>query len=165
MPTARPRIWLDVDGVINSVMDPADVADGYTALSVGRHGYSDTIIYRPIVAERLRAVAGQVDVVFHTAWYQDAATYLGPALGLHLTASPCTPDGTGGYLERWWKTAPVLTHGGPALWIDDDLAGHDDELAAFGVPGLEWIAPDTFDGLSDAELDRIDEWVVRVTRR
>lgn len=157
---------MDVDGVINAVADPFDLPPGYELLPVPRLGYIDHIVHRPVVTARLQRIAERVDFVWHTTWHQDAADMLGPALGLPvLPATPPTADGTGSDIERWWKTRQVIAHGGPALWIDDDLRGYDDELHALDVTGLEWISPDTFDGLSDDELDRIDDWVKRSTSR
>jgi hypothetical protein len=167
MTTNRPLWLLDVDGVINALPEDRGVPDGYKRVKV--NGF--WITYRPRLVEFIRDLheSGRVEVRWLTTWCDKAAELLAPELGLPLT---CVVEGTRELVTgraSWWKAQAatrVLAADDtrPVIWTDDDLsygnrAGELEWLRHYPSTTL-LISPDPCVGLTDEQLDRIEEFLV-----
>ncbi|WP_329232758.1 HAD domain-containing protein [Streptomyces sp. NBC_01460] len=171
-------LLLDVDGVLI----PFPAADGSTPATHTRHdvvpeGRSAdnpvTVWLNPEHGRLLLDVirTGLFTPVWCTSWRQDAATLIGPLLGLpdlpyvDLPRLPITTSHPNGYL---WKRDHVDAWLGQALtvWIDDDFSSLDYDWAAErtarGVATL-LIEPDPYVGLQPGHLKEAASWVSRVS--
>lgn len=149
----RPRLLLDVDGVINAVYSsPPGCWTDWHRVNLGV-----TIRYADEVCHFLTAVSDHAEVLWLTTWGSSAQDDLAPALGLPAwdLAGP-HPEGTAWAREDdWWKLviARELYDRDPRrfIWIDDDLAyDHDAHgwLASLPAGSYLAIAPDFAVGIT-----------------
>lgn len=140
--SAKPRLLIDVDGVINAFGRPK----GSRRRIVGPYELavpSGTI-------GRLRRMIRAFDPIWATTWEQHAADYISPLIGGigadwdHIRFPYETTDPR---VKRTWKLAGLLAWAEldpnatrPLVWIDDDL----DEDA------FEWAAVRTRAGIATA---------------
>ncbi|MFG2815522.1 HAD domain-containing protein [Streptomyces sp. NPDC048410] len=173
-----PYLLLDIDGVFIPFPD----ADGSTPATHIRHDVVPTgrsvdnpvtIWLDPAHGSMLADVigAGSVTPVWCTSWRQDAATLIGPLLGLpylpyvDLPRPQITISHPDGYL---WKRDYVDAWLGnaPAVWIDDDFTGLDHDWAAErtakGMATL-LVEPDPYLGLQPEHLTEVTTWVSRLS--
>ncbi|MFG3405869.1 HAD domain-containing protein [Streptomyces sp. NPDC048142] len=169
-------LLLDVDGVLI----PFPAADGSTPATHTRHdvvpeGRSAdnpvTVWLNPEHGRLLLEVirTGLFTPVWCTSWRQDAATLIGPLLGLpdlpyvDLPRPQIATSHPNGYL---WKRDYVDAWMGdaPAIWIDDDFTNLDHawaaERTAKGTPTL-LVQPDPHLGLQPEHLTKV---LTRVSR-
>lgn len=158
----KPKVYLDVDGVLNAVcLKPdLDVWPDYlnTRACGGRFCYSPSVV-RMIADWHEAEVA---EVVWLTTWEHEAQT-LAQEIGLpHFEVAGPRREADFG----WWKLAVVQRDvaadpGRPFVWIDDDLY-YDDEaiewLNDLATPFLA-ITPAVSYGLRRDELEGIDAWL------
>lgn len=168
-----PYLLLDIDGVLI----PFPAPDGATPATHNRRdvlpsgrkpGESVNVWLNPDHGPLLTNVArsGLLAPVWCTSWRQDAATLIGPILGLplfpyvDLPRPQITTSHPNGYLwkrdyvESWLADAPVG-------WIDDDFAALDHawaaERKARGIPTL-LIQPHPRIGLLPEHLTEVLRW-------
>ncbi|MFE9662923.1 HAD domain-containing protein [Streptomyces sp. NPDC005955] len=172
-----PYLLLDVDGVLIPFPGPdRSIPAGHTRHDVVPTGRSAddpvTIWLDPTHSGLLTEVirSGLVTPVWCTSWRQDAATLVGPLLGLpslpyvDLPRPQITTSHPHGYL---WKRDHVDTWLGdaPSVWIDDDFTALDHDWAvtrtARGTPTL-LVQPDPHTGLQPKHLARATAWAARV---
>ncbi|MCX4559655.1 HAD domain-containing protein [Streptomyces sp. 2-1] len=136
-----PYLLLDVDGVLIPFPDAEDASPAthtrHDVVPTGRNAAAMTIWLNPAHGPLLKQVirTGLVTPVWCTSWRQDAATLIGPLLGLpnlpyvDLPRPQITTSHPNGYL---WKRDHVETWLGdaPAIWVDDDFTSLDHEWAA-----------------------------------
>ncbi|MGI9092829.1 MAG: hypothetical protein ACR2FF_05180 [Mycobacteriales bacterium] len=164
--TTAPIWLLDVDGVVNAMHYPPE--SDYVSTQVDGGGRSFPILYRRPLVVRIGELhrSGVVEARWLTTWCDHAAQNLGPALCLPEFAV----EGADLYATQargWWKSdaARRVSSGEPQrplIWTDDDLCD------ARETGELNWVAdrhaatllicPDWTVGLTDGEVDRIEEF-------
>lgn len=161
----KPRLLLDVDGVLNAVpFDSRSRRNPWPDYQRSRvNGF--TIWWSPSMVARLVALSERVEVLWLTTWEDLAPLHIAPALGLPAWdlagRDPNVHEVTG-----WWKfdVARDLYERDlrPFIWIDDDFA--------FWRPANEWmeglprgvgvaIAPTSEYGITPTHLDLIEAFL------
>ena len=103
--TARPLLFLDIDGVLNPVLP----TDGFTA-----HDILDfTVLLSLTHANWLRELSSTYELVWATTWEHEANRHIAPLL--ELPQLPVLDLFSG---RKW---APILRYaaGRPFAWVDD----------------------------------------------
>ena len=159
----RPILLIDIDGVISLFgFDPTAPPDGKYLLVDGIPHFLSTA-----VAQRLRCLSTDFELVWCSGWEERADEHLPHALGLpaglpHLTFGG--PDGDG----RHWKLAAIERYAGPhrpLAWIDDAFDDTCHRWAA-GRPGpTELVLTDPAVGLTAGQADRLCRWAHKLGRK
>ena len=169
--TARPPVLLlDVDGVLNAVHP--DLPEGW------RRGiYNGYVLsWDPTVTARLREwhESGRVELQWLTTWTEKADELLAEPMGLPRglrthSRDDVLPTGYSGDrrgISGWWKlaAAQAVAEAEPdrrIVWIDDDLAEQAEDTSEWLATNGQVlvVAPDLFEGLTHAELDRVEAWL------
>ncbi|GGP55663.1 HAD domain-containing protein [Streptomyces abikoensis] len=172
MTTARPLLFLDVDGPLNPyAAKPHRRPDGYQTHRMRPTGWKAHERRKPLrvwlnPTHGPALLALPFDLVWATTWGAEANEWIGPCLGLpelpviewHANSQRSregTPDGT------FWKTHQIVEYaaGRPFAWIDDDIHPHDMQYVAKHHDGpalLHWISPQQ--GLLPHDLDTLAVW-------
>jgi HAD domain in Swiss Army Knife RNA repair proteins len=125
----RPLLLVDVDGVVcpyaDELADPAAHGLELTTVGYARAWFSDRI------AERLQRLGASFQLVWCTAWEDQAAEFLAPLLGMpglpviHFDEPAMDEHG------HWkWPAIEAFAGDRPFAWIDDELGDDDDARAA-----------------------------------
>ncbi len=169
-------LFCDIDGVLV----PFPGADGRIPATHHRNrvvptGYHEPVsiwlnpAHGPMLADLIAATG--LEAVWCTSWRADAASLIGPRLGLlpwphvDLPHTALTNSHPNGYL---WKRDHVAAYADrqPFAWIDDDFASTDHEWATArtvaGYPSL-LIQPDPHVGLVTEHITIIRRWTSSVT--
>jgi hypothetical protein len=162
MPTGRPLLLIDVDGVISLFgFDHATPPAGRFQLVDGiAHFLSAT------AGDHLRRLSGEFEMAWCTGWEEKANEYLPWALGLdgplpHVVFEPADRPA-----NAHWKLGAIDRHveaSRPLAWIDDAHdAGCVSWAAARPAPTL-LVTTDPAVGLTDDEVDRLLAWAGELT--
>lgn len=154
---SRPLLFLDVDGPL---------------LPFGDIPISDPLLPSP--STRLDPLIGAglaalpCDLVWATAWEDDANTEVAPLLGLpelpvvHWPASSDEREQEDRWFGLHWKTRTLVSWaaGRPFIWVDDELTGADRAWvsAQHPAPALLHHVP-SFRGLTPADLTALRHWL------
>lgn len=139
-PHESPVLLLDVDGVINCFGNAfLDDETKWWSVTLGSARYGGHVRVREGVKENLARLAKVFEIVWCTAWEDEAHPYFKEVFSLvgpdwrHVTfpgwASVVYPD-------RSWKLewvsvwAEEVAGGQPIVWVDDDLHATEHEWAA-----------------------------------
>lgn len=157
----RPLTFLDVDGTIATLVDPAnDFSDPRVAWV---DDSATGVRYNPAVVNWIHELDAMAEVRWLTAWANSAATELAPALGLPVFA--VVPFREHRFPELEWKHSAVLAQlidepTRPVLWLDDEIhyRGACNQLTTHalstGVPFFA-VQPTLSDGITEAHMLRI----------
>ncbi len=178
-PDQTPRVYLDVDGVLNAFQFDAEHAsfDDFTdhAITVDdQHGYGrrfDVCLSRSM-GERIASLPAVI--VWVTTWEYHAGTYIAPLCGLPAGLTVLTsPGGTAAWDGLWKFDAvrrAVRDNPRPFIWVDDDL----DAFARGSDSARRWAAdlpienlllsPDPRAGLTVGHLEAMEAFLTKVTR-
>jgi hypothetical protein len=134
--TARPLLFLDVDGPLNPyAAKPERRPDGYTTLRVPRFWEpAGTLRVWLDPAHGPKLLALDYELCWATTWQAQANQWIGPMLG--LPELPYVAFGSVLLKERpdgvHWKTAVVAEYaaGRPFAWVDDELGEADQAYLA-----------------------------------
>ncbi|WP_344953744.1 HAD domain-containing protein [Actinomadura miaoliensis] len=162
--SARPLLYLDVDGVLNpeNPRDPGRFAEH----AVGRL----TVRVSDEHAEWLVRLRGTYDLVWATTWEGYANEYIAPLLGLPelpyvdfsgYRARPDDPKCPPLLIPQMRKWAPILRHadGRRFAWVDDVMPMRV-RRQAFLHRGMLLVKVRPGDGLRWRHVDRLLRWGV-----
>jgi hypothetical protein len=150
----RPLLLVDVDGVVcpyaDELADPAAHGLELTTVGYARAWFSDRI------ADRLQRLGASFQLVWCTAWEDQAAEFLAPLLRIPplpvIHFDEPAPDEDG----HWkWPAIEVFAGGRPFAWIDDELGRHDDARAARHPAPTLLVRIDGTCGLDEAHVAQL----------
>lgn len=166
----RAVVFLDVDGAIATLVDPANDYSDPRVLWV--HDPVTGVRYNPAVARWIHELNSHAEVRWLTAWHDRAATELAPALG--LPGFPSVPFREHRFPELDWKHSAVLSQlldepSRAVLWIDDEIGYRQayDQLtqhAADSSTPFFAVQPTLSDGITDAHMLRIRAFLARYSQ-
>ena len=157
MPSDRPLLLIDVDGVISLFgFDHHTPPEGRYQLVDGiTHFLSAT------AGDYLRRLGEHFELAWCTGWEEKANDYLPLALGLDGPLPHVVFDPNERPVQAHWKLGAIDRHvepSRPLAWIDD---AHDDGCrtwaAARAAPTL-LVTTDPAVGLTEEEVARLLEW-------
>lgn len=182
----RPVLYLDVDGPLNPHSpDPDHTPPGFTAHRMTPDSWivqhpgtpRDEIkplrvLLNPAHGPRLAAFQDEFELIWATAWGDDANTFIAPVIGLPRLPVVIWPDGSDGPPKRLpgpggelWKTTHLVAHaaGRPFAWLDDEVTATDRAYVRthHKAPALLHRV-DARRGLQDADFDAITAFAATV---
>ncbi len=177
-PSARPHLFLDVDGVLNAfeldlssdvpVFDDFGLHEVEFEFEVG-HPRTFVVCLSPAMGARLAQLA--VDIQWATTWEHRADSAIAPLCGLPSGLPVLSPLEEAEEWELDWKFLAVRRSverdPRPFVWIDDDIDYFRDGpltarewAAGISLPNL-LIAPESETGLLPDQLDTVEDFVRR----
>jgi hypothetical protein len=160
--TRRPILFLDVDG-------PLLPFGGSPQPQLGvRDGNADTHLARldPATGPRLTALA--CELVWATAWEDDANAEIAPRIGLPRLPVVNWPDSSDEREreDEWyglhWKTRHLVdwAAGRPFVWVDDEITDADKTwVTAYHPTRTLLYRVESSRGLTDEDFDALDRWL------
>lgn len=162
--SAKPLLLLDVDGPLNP-FEASTCPQGYTIHRVRPEGWGTALrLYlNPRHGRMLTQITRYVDLVWATAWREEANREIGPRIGLPELPVVPLEGGWHTVTAHIWKLDAVSAYVGerPFAWFDDDFTKDDLNWAA--VRSIE-VAPtflvsvDPQIGLVRADVDKVERW-------
>jgi HAD domain in Swiss Army Knife RNA repair proteins len=157
MPTDRPLLLIDVDGVISLF------GFDHRSPPAGRYQLVDGITHFLSVraGEHLRRLAEAFELAWCTGWEEKANDYLPLALGLDGPLPHVVFDPSERPAQAHWKLGAIgryVEPSRPMAWVDD---AHDDRCASWAAqrPGPTLlVTTDPAVGLTEHEVSRLLEW-------
>lgn len=160
----RPKLFLDVDGVVNGISHRA-MSREWSDCS--RHTFG---LYKANLSAEMGEMLSMIDadIVWLTTWQETASAGLGPAIRINAPYVdwfdefyvPGLPTVTGKArgMAKWLRdnSVPDST---PVLWVDDELLASNPGISA---RGLSYLSPKPRTGLTRADVLTIEEWAVSV---
>ncbi|MHA6757209.1 HAD domain-containing protein [Streptacidiphilus sp. PAMC 29251] len=170
----RPLLFLDVDGpLIPFGATSRQLPGGYRTYPVGPGmGEVDAnpLLDRldPALGPRLLMLG--CELVWATAWTDDANEWVGPRIGLPqlpvvLWPEPSDEDG---HNSLHWKTRSLLdwVRGQPFVWVDDEITDTDRDWVAAHYPEPALLhRVDSAAGLIGTDFAVIDRWLRAAQRK
>ena len=162
-PTARPLLFLDVDGVISLFGFPS------AERAPGRFHFVDGVAHciGDQCGARLERLLDRFEVVWATGWEEKAGAYLPHLLDLPQLELPhLTFDGQAVFGSAHWKVDAIDRYAGdrPAAWIDDNIDDTCREWARWRDAPTLLIQTEPSEGLSDEHVEELLEWAAAVVR-
>jgi hypothetical protein len=160
----RPLLLVDVDGVVcpyaDELADPAEHGLALTTVGYARAWFSDRI------ADRLERLGTSFQLVWCTAWEDQAAEFLAPLLRMpgipviHFDEPAADEDG------HWkWPAIEAFARDRPFAWIDDEL-GCDDYARARRHPAPALLVRiEGTSGLGEEHVTQLESFAETVRAR
>jgi hypothetical protein len=169
----KPVILLDVDGPLNPWSARQGLPEGFTEHLTHPMGWETG---KPLKV-RLRATDGPelmklgCEIIWATAWEEDANKWIGPHIGLPELPHIDWIDRNIWSIEKLhWKTKRIVAWmaenrpGIPFIWLDDEVTRKDrDWIAEFSAKGSTSLLISPKFGLEESHFERIREWKLDVT--
>jgi hypothetical protein len=157
MPTDRPLLLIDVDGVISLF------GFDHRSPPAGRYQLVDGITHFLSVSagEHLRSLSATFELAWCTGWEEKANEYLPWVLGLDGPLPHVVFDPSDRPTQAHWKLGAIDRHvepSRPAAWIDD---AHDERCVSWAAarPGPTLlVTTDPAIGLTEHEVNRLLAW-------
>jgi hypothetical protein len=159
----KPLLLLDVDGPLNPY-GARSCPNGYQMHRIKPDGWSNElrVWLNPRHGRMLQEITRYVELVWATAWRDEANTFIGPRIGLPQLPVIQFERPTHAAKHIWKLTAVEQYVGHRAFaWFDDDFTRADLDWAA--VRSIE-IAPtllhsiDPAIGIVRADVDSVERW-------
>ncbi|MEV5607821.1 HAD domain-containing protein [Streptomyces sp. NPDC052225] len=163
MTTARPLLFLDVDGPLIPFGPPPPGGHPTYEPDPDPSGHPLLSRANPALGPALAALP--CDLVWATTWMDDANALVGPRLGLPVLPVLDEPEEEDPEVVRGvlhWKVRPVVARaaGRPFVWIDDEIGHGDRNWVAAHHPGRALLhRVDPGRGLAGADLRLVGEWL------
>lgn len=165
----KPVILLDVDGPLNPWSARPGLPEGFTEHVTRPRGWETGkgLKVRLRASDGPRLMSLGCEVIWATAWEDEANEWIGPKVGLPELPFIDWIDKNHWNIERLhWKTKRILQWMSvhrpdvPFIWIDDEVTRRDkDWITEFGSTGSTTLLVPPNKGLEDGHFARIDEWV------
>lgn len=159
----RPLLFLDVDGPLIPFGGPPD---WYPVYQEEPNGNPVLARLNPAHGPRLQELGGEL--VWATAWEDDANSYVGPVLGFPELDVVAWPEPSlvevveDERLGLHWKTRTLVqwAEGRPFAWIDDELTEADQDWVADNYPEDALLhRVNSVVGLRDADYEAVSRWI------
>ncbi|GAA0935325.1 HAD domain-containing protein [Nonomuraea longicatena] len=156
----RPLLFLDVDGTLlpYGAPPPSGLAEWDLWQSA-----ANPQLAKLVPAHGARLLALGCDLVWATAWMDDANDVVAPRLGLPrlpVADLPDAPEEDEPDVLHWKTSALVAAAGGRAFaWVDDEIGDLDRQWVEANHPGRALLLRvDGRTGLTDADFAVLDTW-------
>ncbi len=158
--TERPLLFLDVDGPLL----PFGEGPGYE----GRDTAPDSRLARLTLEVGRRLVALPCDLIWATAWEEEANAEIASRIGLprlpvvNWPASSDEREREDQWFGLHWKTRFLVTWaaGRPFAWVDDEITDADRDWVSAHHSGRALLHHvESFRGLADEDFATLDHWL------
>ena len=156
----RPILLVDVDGVLN----PWDAASCPAGFAEYDFFPGERVLLSPAHGELLMSLAGFYELVWATAWEDNANRFICPVLALPVLPVIEFPVDGRDPLFRKLPAVREAVGSRPCAWIDDvHLPDHYEWAATRGIPTLI-VDIDPAEGLTTAVAEQLAHWAAGLTR-
>lgn len=172
---SKTILLLDVDGPLNPWSARKGLPEGFTEHETSPEGWDPNLglTVRLRASDGPRLMATGCELIWATAWEDEANIWIGPNIGLPELPFIPWEDRNPWNIERLhWKTKKLVAWmdmnrpGIPFKWIDDEVTRRDrdwvEETCAPGS-GIMLVSPKF--GLEEGHFETIEEWKSEIDSR